>query len=484
MNNPTQHRNWNLGIRGRVAGAALALAILLGLLVAAPSAQAQTFTTFDAPGAGMGALQGTLAVSINTAGAIAGIYIVADNVAHGFVRAADGTITDFDAPGAGTGYNQGTFPISINTAGDIAGMYTDASTVYHGFVRAANGTITAFDAPGAATGVHLGTTLISINTAGDVTGGYRDASGVHHGFVRAADGTITTLDGAPISINTAGAIAGFYSDASNVDHGFVRAANGTITDFDAPGAGTTGTRKGFQGTVPISINTEGDIAGTYTDASGARHGFVRAANGRITSFDGPGAAPGTGILQGTIGGSINDAGDITGIYFDASVVAHGFVRAANGNITRFDAPGAGTGMLQGTGGSSINATGDIAGAYVDASGVFHGFELTPARAATTTTLWSTPNPSVCGQAVTFTSEVISSDGAPPDGQTVSFMEGTTVLGTETFSGGSARFTTSTLSVGTDSITAVYGGDWNLAGSTSKAVRQVVSKTSPCRWALR
>ena len=36
------------------------------------------------------------------------------NVAHGFVRAPDGTISLFDAPGAGTGKNQGTFFFSIN----------------------------------------------------------------------------------------------------------------------------------------------------------------------------------------------------------------------------------------------------------------------------------------------------------------------------------------------------------------------------------
>jgi hypothetical protein len=32
------------------------------------------------------------------------------NVAHGFVRAPNGVITTFDAPGAGTGAGQGTFP--------------------------------------------------------------------------------------------------------------------------------------------------------------------------------------------------------------------------------------------------------------------------------------------------------------------------------------------------------------------------------------
>jgi hypothetical protein len=43
------------------------------------------------------------------------------------------------------------------------------------------------------------------------------------------------------------------------------------------------------------------------------------------------------------------------------------------------------------------------------------------------------------------------------------------------SGGSASFTSSTLKVGTSSVKAVYGGDSNFAGSTSKAVKQVVEK---------
>ena len=93
-------------------------------------------------------------------------------------------------------------------------------------------------------------------------------------------------------------------------------------------------------------------------------------------------------------------------------------------------------------------------------------------AATTTTLTSLPNPSAYGQAVTFTAVVTP---APPDGETISFMKGTTVLGTGTLSGGSTSFTISTLPAVTNSIKAVYGGDSNLPGSTSKMVNQVVSK---------
>jgi hypothetical protein len=92
-------------------------------------------------------------------------------------------------------------------------------------------------------------------------------------------------------------------------------------------------------------------------------------------------------------------------------------------------------------------------------------------------LSSSPNPSIYGEMVNFTAVVTSSLGAPPDGEVVTFMKGKTVLGTGTLSGGSASFTTSTLKVGTMSVKAVYGGDSNFAGSTSKAVKQVVEKAA-------
>ena len=96
-------------------------------------------------------------------------------------------------------------------------------------------------------------------------------------------------------------------------------------------------------------------------------------------------------------------------------------------------------------------------------------------AVTTTTLRSSLNPSAYGQAVVFTAMVTSGIGAPPDGETVSFMKGTTVLGMGTLSDGSGSFTTSTLKVGTTSVTADYGGDSDFAGSKSKPVKQVVEK---------
>jgi poly(hydroxyalkanoate) depolymerase family esterase len=104
--------------------------------------------------------------------------------------------------------------------------------------------------------------------------------------------------------------------------------------------------------------------------------------------------------------------------------------------------------------------------------------LSATLTATTTTLSSSLNPSTYEQAVTFTAVVSSALGAPPNGETVTFMQMSKVLGTGALSGGSASFTISTLTTGgTDSIKAVYAGDTNFASSTSTAVSQVVNKAT-------
>jgi hypothetical protein len=65
------------------------------------------------------------------------------------VRAADGTITTFEAPRAGTGPVEGTYAWSINSRRKITGYYQDASFVIHAFLRSSDGTFITRDAPGA-----------------------------------------------------------------------------------------------------------------------------------------------------------------------------------------------------------------------------------------------------------------------------------------------------------------------------------------------
>jgi sugar lactone lactonase YvrE len=95
------------------------------------------------------------------------------------------------------------------------------------------------------------------------------------------------------------------------------------------------------------------------------------------------------------------------------------------------------------------------------------------KIATTTALTSAPNPSIAGSGVTFTATVTPAAATG----TIQFLDGTTVLGTGTLASGSATFTTSTLTPGTHSVTAVYSGDASNAASTSAGVSQSV-KLSP------
>jgi len=73
-------------------------------------------------------------LSINTTGMITGYENDGVNLNHGFVRYRDGTVMILDAPGAGTGFQQGTIADSINAGGQITGWYIDATNLRHGFL--------------------------------------------------------------------------------------------------------------------------------------------------------------------------------------------------------------------------------------------------------------------------------------------------------------------------------------------------------------
>jgi MYXO-CTERM domain-containing protein len=93
------------------------------------------------------------------------------------------------------------------------------------------------------------------------------------------------------------------------------------------------------------------------------------------------------------------------------------------------------------------------------------------KAATTTTLVSSLNPSTAGAAVTFTATVASAT-AGFTGQ-VEFFDGMTSLGIQPLTGATATLSTSALTQTGHSITATYKGDASFATSTSTAVTQQV-----------
>jgi len=365
--------------------------ILFTCFVSAAWPQAQPLSkhkiiTFDPPGAGTGAGQGTIPYGLNPWGATIGWYLDANNVNHGFVRYPWGTITTIDAPGAGTGTGQGTLAYGMNIWGVIVGASIDAGGVWHGFVRDPWGTITTYDAPGAGTGFYDGTWISNINDWGELAGGYADSANVMWAFVLTPDGHYTPYEapgagkggnfqgtdvGTMSGLNPEGMTTGWYIDANNCSHGYLRYTNGDIATFDGPKAACTNTGLGFSGTVSVSLNPEVEAVGFYSDANSVDHGFLRAPDGKITTFDAPGAGKGAG--QGTVILSNNSAGAITGWYWDANSLAHGYEHTPHGKTTEFDVPGA----SQGTYPNCNNKAGVVAGNYVDANGANHGFLRMP-----------------------------------------------------------------------------------------------------------
>ena len=89
--------------------------------------------------------------------------------------------------------------------------------------------------------------------------------------------------------------------------------------------------------------------------------------------------------------------------------------------------------------------------------------VTPSFDTTSTTLASSANPSATGQQITLTATVVAHDfffgDFPPSVGSVSFYDGSTLLGTTSIntSTGKATFQTSSLSAGSHSLRAVYPG---------------------------
>ena len=136
-------------------------------------------------------------------------------------------------------------------------------------------------------------------------------------------------------------------------------AQSNFSSFDFPGAINT------QAT---GITPSGDIAGRYTSADGALHGFLLS-GGKFRSIDFPGATS-------TDVDWINPRGQIVGNYFDVFGNQHGFL-LTGGRYTTIDFPNA-----AGTAAFGIGATGDIVGVYGDSVGTLHGFLLRKGKFST------------------------------------------------------------------------------------------------------
>ena len=169
------------------------------------------------------------------------------------------------------------------------------------------------------------------------------------------------------------------------------------------------------------------------------------------------AAPGSGTPTGTV------------TFYDGSTALDTATLSGGSAAFATSALALGSHPITVVYGGDTNFTGSTSPTFTEVVEVVNEY-------ASTTAVSSSVEPSVYGQSVTFTATVSAT--APGEGTptgNVTFYDGSTALDTETLSGGSATFSTSSLAVGTHSITAIYGGDANFNSSTSTVISQIVSQ---------
>jgi hypothetical protein len=113
-------------------------------------------------------------------------------------------------------------------------------------------------------------------------------------------------------------------------------------------------------------------------------------------------------------------------------------------------------------------------------GGVNAIEIIANPANTTCTLAASTNSTVFGSSVNLT---VAVQPVPPNGETVTFIDGSTTLGTGMLAGGNATFQASGLGTGTHPLKAVYGGDGNYLASTSALFTVTVTPTlsAPVVW---
>ena len=270
---------------------------------------------------------------------------------------------------------------------------------------------------------------------------------------------------------------------------------GQTVTFTASVTSTAGTPTGtvifYDGSTSIGSTAlvSGSAAISLSSLGAGSHSITASYQGS-TIFSGSTSAPVSQVVKiatttTSLASSLNPAGTSQSITFTATVTSQFGGAATSSVVFSSGSQTLGTASLSGnhaTLTTSFSATGtySISAKYngdSNNSGSTSSSLSQVIITATATALVSSLNPSIVGQAVTFTATVTSPAGAPPNGELITFKNGSAVLGTAPLSGGIAALTTSSLSAGIFTITAAYGGDTNFTASTSPGLRQVVNSTT-------
>ena len=214
----------------------------------------------------------------------------------------DGVFTTHDFPGA-----QGTYFYALGNNGVAAGHYQDSNGLYHGVILE-NGELRQYDFPGA-----VQTEIYGISDAtGALTGNFIDASGVRRGFsgdtiVEVPDASTTYAD----FVSWTGHIVGSYADAAGTYHAYMRSVTGRFLYIDLPAA------LNLEYFFLHGLNESRSVVGRAKEVGDVPRTYVgNPLNLKELKF--PGSVS-------TEGWNINQDGSVVGHYDSADGRRHGFI---------------------------------------------------------------------------------------------------------------------------------------------------------------
>jgi sugar lactone lactonase YvrE len=350
------------------------------------------------------------------------------------------------------------------TATATTGTPTGTAAFYDGTTLLSTANLSSGTASYPTTLLAIGTHVLTVQYSGDASNAAGTSNSVSEVITQAT--TSTALQGNPNSA-TVGSPVTLTATVTSVNGATGTVLTGTVQFND--GATSLGSITLSNGTAALTTSTltpgTHNIVAAYsgdTNDSGSQSAPPLAeviqqitTTTQLTANPNPANAGATVIFTATVGGATVAGGTL------------------NGNVTFTDgALNLGAVAVNTLAVGSHNIVATYAGNTNYAGSTSNTVVEVVQQTGTVTQLVTAASPTQYGTAATFTATVTSQTGIPAG--TVNFLDNGVAIGSGTLNAqGVAVFATSTLSVGTHPITAVYTGNSSYTTSTSNVVQQVV-----------
>ena len=393
------------------------------------------------------------------------------------------------AYGGDSNYNSSTSLVATQTVKPTSssmGLSSSANPSTYGSSVTLTATVTPSVATGTVTFKDASTTLGTGTISGGIATYSTSALAVKtHSITAAYSGdtndSASTSPALTQTVNQASSTVALTSSANPSSYGSPVTFTATVTPSTATGIVTF-----LDGATTLGTGTMTSGTATYSTSKLAvgPHSISASYGGDTNDSAGVAAVLTQAVTPANTTVSLKSLANPSSYSFTVTFTATVTPSTATGTVTFLDGSttlGTGTIQLNGTASYSTSAltggphsiTASYGGDTKDNGSTSSVLTQTVNPATTTVTVASSANPSTYGSLVTFTATVKQSTATG----TVTFMDGSTTLGTGTISGGKAAYSTPTLVVGSHSLTAAYGGNSNYNPSTSLALTQTVKPAS-------